>query len=231
MQSAQGVWLDRLRVATHYNQWVFSQIHPYLKGQVLEVGCGSGNFTELIAPVCPQLVAVDLNEGFVKAAIDRLKPYTHVDIFAADATVHSWSQSFDTIIMLDVLEHIADDVTLLQQLSQSLAPNGRLILKVPAIVALHNSIDQAVGHYRRYTPERLRTVLTQASFMNSTIWYFNMAGILGWWFNGAVLGRVMPPHHQIGWFDRCVPFLRVVESKVRCPFGLSLFVVATRSSL
>ncbi len=230
MQCAQDVWLDHLHAATHYNQWIFAHLQPHLKGRTLEVGCGTGNFTELIAQNCPQLVAVDLNSDYASQTKARLHNYSHVQVTAADATKMEAAEPFDTIILLDVLEHIEEDVELLQRLRSYLAPDGRLILKVPALNYLYNTLDKAVGHHRRYTPHSLREAIAKASFTDPTIQYFNAVGILGWWLNGSVLKRVTPPGKQVGLFDRCVPLFRAVESAVPCPIGLSLFATAVRSA-
>ena len=226
MQRAQDVWFDHLQLATHYNQWIFSQLQPQVRGRTLEVGCGSGNFTALIAQHCSELLAVDLDETYVQQTRSRLQAYSHVEVITADATSMEYAQPFDTIIMLDVLEHIEDDVAVLHKLSQMLAPDGTLIIKVPALEALYNSLDKAVGHHRRYTPTTLRTALSKATYTEVTLNYFNLVGMLGWWLNG-IRGRVTPPGDQIGWFDRCVPLFQAVESRLGCPIGLSLFAVAT----
>ncbi len=232
MECPQDVWLDQLQSATHYNQWIFSQIQPHLKGRTLEVGCGNGNFTALIAQQCPQLVAVDLNADYVEQTKARLQSYEHVSVLTADATQLDdaqigGAQTFDTIILLDVLEHIENDVELLQRLRRSLAPDGTLLLKVPALDYLYNSLDEAVGHHRRYTLQTLKESFTRAAFAEPTIKYFNMVGILGWWLNGAVLKRTNPPGQQVGLFDRCVPLFQAVEANLPCPVGLSLFATAS----
>lgn len=233
MPSVQRRWFDHLQAATRYNQWIFSQISPYLRGNTLEIGCGSGNFTALMAPVCPHLTAIDVNAEFVEVAIARLRHQSHVKLMVADITTmrhpQQWQQAFDTIILLDVLEHIADDVALLRQLRQWLAPQGRLILKVPALNRLYNSMDEAVGHYRRYTPASLKASLDQGLFENPQLWYFNMAGIPGWWFNGSVLRQQIPSSQQVAWFDRWVPLFQMLEAKLPCPLGLSMFAIATCS--
>lgn len=232
METPQDIWLDQLQSATHYNQWIFAQIQPHLKGRTLEVGCGNGNFTTLIAQQCPQLVAIDLNADYVEQTKARLRSSEHVSVVTADATELDSNaiigkQTFDTIILLDVLEHIENDVELLQRLRQSLSPDGTLLLKVPALDYLYNSLDKAVGHHRRYTPKTLQDSLTRAAFAAPAIKYFNMVGILGWWLNGAVLKRTNPPGQQVGLFDRCVPLFQAVEDNLLCPAGLSLFATAT----
>ena len=225
MQRAQDVWFDHLQSATRYNQWIFAQLQPYIKGRTLEVGCGCGNFTTLIAQHCSELLAIDLDEGYTRQTRSRLQAHPHVQVAAADATAMASGQSFDTIIMLDVLEHIKDDVAILRKLSQMLAPGGTLIVKVPALESLYNTLDDAVGHHRRYTPETLQTALTKAAYTQTTLNYFNLVGILGWWLNGA-RGLVTPPGNQVGWFDRCVPLFQTVENRLGCPVGLSLFAIA-----
>ncbi|MBE9061948.1 bifunctional 2-polyprenyl-6-hydroxyphenol methylase/3-demethylubiquinol 3-O-methyltransferase UbiG [cf. Phormidesmis sp. LEGE 11477] len=229
MQRAQDVWFDHLQSATHYTQWIFAQLQPYIKGRTLEVGCGSGNFTALIAQNCSELLAVDLDEAYAGQTRSRLQSdpnaSAHVKVITADATTMEFAQTFDTIIMLDVLEHIKDDTAVLAKLRQMLAPGGSLIIKVPALESLYNSLDQAVGHHRRYTPATLRTALNQAAYTQSELSYFNLVGIAGWWLNG-MKSRVTPPGEQVGWFDRCVPLFQALESRLGCPMGLSLFAVA-----
>jgi len=228
MPRAQDIWFSHLQSATHYNQWIFSHVQPHLSGRTLEVGCGNGNFSTLIAQNCSELLAVDLDDTYTQQTQARLKGYEHAQALTMDATKMDCAQAFDTIIMLDVLEHIEDDVSVLSRLREQLTPTGKLIVKVPAIEALYNSLDKAVGHHRRYSATALSNVIAQANFSPPMLQYFNMAGIFGWWLNGA-LGKVTPPGEQVGWFDKCVPLFQVVESVVPCPTGLSLFAIATKA--
>lgn len=231
MPRPQDIWFNHLESATHYNQWIFSKIQPHLKGHTLEVGCGSGNFTPLIAQHCSRLLAVDLDPYYVSQTQARMQQSNHVTVLAADATrleVHAElgdireNRGFDAIIMLDVLEHIETDVAVLRSLGQRLAPEGKLIVKVPAVERLYNSMDQAVGHCRRYSPQRLERAFVAAGFAAPELEYFNLVGIAGWWLNGK---RQTPPGEQVGWFDKGVPLFRGVEERLGCPVGLSLFAV------
>jgi ubiquinone/menaquinone biosynthesis C-methylase UbiE len=227
--SPQTFWLENLKFANQYNGWIFSQISPYLGTEVLDVGCGTGNFTELLAQQCQRVVGVDLNEEYVKVAQARLKENPGVEVLVSDATQLKWHQSFDTVVMLDVLEHIEDDVQTLNQLSACLKPGGKIVIKVPALEFLYSPLDQVIGHYRRYTKKTLVDTFEQANFVNPLVWNFNFAGIPGWWLNGRVLGRTTPPAEQIALFNKLVPLFRGIESMVKPPIGLSLLAVATKS--
>jgi SAM-dependent methyltransferase len=227
--NAQTFWLENLKLANRYNTWIFSQILPYLGREVLEVGCGNGNFTVLLAQNCPRVVAVDLNEEYVRAAKNRLKEKPGVEVIVADATQSQWEHSFDMVVMLDVLEHIDDDVKMLSQLKNCLKPGGKLVVKVPALEWLYSPMDKAIGHYRRYNKKTLSQTFRKADFSQPLIWYFNVLGILGWWLNGKVLGCTTPPAEQVGLFNKMVPFLSAVETWIKPPLGLSLFVVATKA--
>ena len=138
--------------------------------EVLEVGCGNGNFTELLTQKSPWVVAVDLNEEYVKAAKTRLKEKPGVEVLVADATQLQWEHSFDSLILLDVLEHIEDDVQMLRQLCSFLKPGGKLVIKVTALDCLYSPMDKAIGHYRRYDKKTL-IKKTFRKKVYSSIWF------------------------------------------------------------
>ena len=172
---AQTFWLENLQHSSQYNRWIFEQILPHIGHQLLEVGCGTGNFTSLLINHCQELVAVDLNPDYVAATQSRLTRHANLQVLQANALEMKWEQTFDTIIMLDVLEHIENDRQCLQQLAQYLRPGGKLVIKVPALEGLYGSLDQAIGHYRRYTRSSLAAPLSD--FEQVQLWYFNVLGI------------------------------------------------------
>lgn len=228
--AAQDFWLAQLSSAGHFNDWVFARFANHLGGDVLEIGCGSGNFTTLIAARARHVTAVDIHQPYVEAAQRRVARHPHVRVFCADATAVQWAETFDTVILLDVLEHIADDAGFLLSLRRCLKPGGRLILKVPAGRWLYSPMDKAIGHYRRYDRRTLAAVLRAAGLVPVDQSYFNLFGILGWWLNGRVLKRITPPAGQLGLFERLVPLFRLVEDALRLPLGLSLIAVGSAPS-
>lgn len=230
VQSApQTEWLARLRMADNYNRWIFNTILPHLSGRVLEIGCGTGTVSDLIAAAVDHLIAIDIDAAFVDSARVALKGRRNVTVSQADATRDLPDGIFDVVVMLDVLEHIADDLAMLRALAVRLNASGRILLKVPALPALLNSQDIAVGHFRRYDRRALETVAVDAGLAIDRIVPFNIAGILGWWWNGQ-WGKAVAPKTQINIFDRLVPMLERFERVVAPPVGLSYFAVLSKRS-
>ena len=224
----QTFWLENLKLAHRYNGWILSQILPSLGNRVLEVGCGNGNFTRLLAPYCSQLTAMDLNGEYVELARNSLKNKPQIKFIVGDVTKIQWRCEFDTVVMLDVLEHIPNDLELLISLYHSLSPEGKLIIKVPALSWLYGSLDLAIAHYRRYNHFNLTQVMTQAGFSHCQTWYFNLAGIPGWWLNSKVLQRTTPPAKQVDLFNNLVPLLKAMEDTIKPPIGLSVFAIGVK---
>jgi SAM-dependent methyltransferase len=227
--AAQDFWLEHLGLASRFNDWVFSCLEPHLGDKVLEVGCGSGNFTVLVAASGRDVTGYDIHAPYVEIARSRLLAYPRARVSCADATQMQVGDQYDTIMLLDVLEHIENDQAFLSHLRGALRPGGRLILKVPAYRWLFCKMDEAVGHYRRYDRTTLSAVLKAAGFDLVEHRPFNAPAIAGWFLNGKILGRTTPPAEQVAAFDRLVPAFRFVEQTGLLPFGVSLISVATPS--
>ena len=222
--TSQSEWLRRLGRASNYNRWIFESIVPFLGRNALEVGCGTGTFSALIAGSVEHLTAIDISQEFIDTARRRYAEVPNLTLLKADATEDLPDQKFDSIVMLDVLEHIADDAAMLTSLTSKLAPGGRIVLKVPAIPKLFNSLDAAVGHFRRYDQNTLTLAAHSAGCKVRYCRSFNIAGIPGWWWNG-VRQRDVAPGAQIGGFDKLVPLLAFGEKFLPPMAGLSLIGV------
>jgi SAM-dependent methyltransferase len=224
----QSFWLERLDRAGAYIDWVFEEARPHLGSSILEVGCGTGTYTTLFGRTGARVLAMDLEDAFVQAARSTTSAMPNVEVRQGDVTTAVWDRDFDTVVMLDVLEHLDDDRAMLQRLHHAMRPGGRILLKVPAFAWLHGSLDDAVGHRRRYDRRTLERVLEQAGFSAARTWYFNALAIPGWWLNGSVLRRPTPPAAQLELLDRLVPIFRAVDRVTRPVVGLSLFGVAQK---
>ena len=133
-------------------------------------------------------------------------------------------QRFDTIICLNVLEHVEDDRGSLVAIRAMLAPGGRLVLLVPALPAIYGTMDRELGHHRRYQRAALADLLRSTGFNVAHTEYFNLAGVPGWWLAGRVLRRPMIPAGSLKLYDVLVPLFRL-ERLLPWRVGQSLIAI------
>ena len=211
-------------------QWLFDRLRPYLGLRVLDVGAGLGTFSELIAPRCDLVVALESDPVFAIALRDRFADSHRVRVVGGRGR-HRRSPSlpgpFDSIVCLNVLEHIRDDTAALRRFHDLLAPGGRLLLLVPSHPILYGRADRELGHERRYSKRLLQRVLEQSGFTVEVARHVNPVGAAGWLVSGRLLRRTDIPSGPLRAYDRAVPLLRALD-RVELPFGLSLWVVGRR---
>jgi SAM-dependent methyltransferase len=233
--------LQALAQADQYTRWIMSSISPFLPpnnqpGAVLEIGCGIGSYSVGLLEHANQLVALDIDPDFVTATQQRLSPLVKTgqavtvavhNVFSlSDPPPPSVSGPFDTIVLLNVLEHLPDDVASLKQLRPLLGQHGRLIIWVPALPALLSPYDRLIGHYRRYTKQSLVACLTTAGLTTEHCAYHNLLGILGWWMQFCLLQRTQFAVGSVWIFNTMATWLFALEQRFSPPVGLSLLAVA-----
>lgn len=219
---------DSLRNAHRYRAAVLKEFAPWLRGRVLEVGAGIGQFTAMLIgrPGITELVAVEPNPDFCRV-LGETCPGVSVHV----GTVQTLPPGppWDAIVSINVLEHIPDDDTELKTYASILrAEQGRLCLFVPAGKEIYAPIDRDFGHYRRYGRRELREKLARAGFAIDSLHYFNAIGYLLWWLNFCVLRRRRFGVWAVRLFDRLVlPVVHAIETGIaRPPVGQSLVAIA-----
>jgi SAM-dependent methyltransferase len=223
--------LDSLEGAVNYTAWIHEMASPYLGSRLLEVGAGHGTLTVLLARDGRTVVATELSERCVGKLAERFSHCSQVTVAHADFDQAASYGTFDTALLVNVLEHIEDDGRALRELRQVLEPGGRVVLWVPAHPSLYSPFDRLVGHYRRYRLKELRTALESAGFEVEQIRYVNAVGALAWWLAARFLRRNPTSGPGVKIFDRAlVPVVRRVESVVRPPFGQSILAVGANLS-
>jgi glycosyltransferase involved in cell wall biosynthesis len=222
--------LLRLARAERYNRWMLQQLAPWLGQRVLEIGSGIGSFTQYLTGR-DLVLATELNPRYLRILKNTFERHAQVEVMPLDLTdfdpASLAARHLDTILCLNVLEHVADDRAALRRLHASLAPGGRLLLLVPAHEALYGAIDRAIDHHRRYERAGLVAKLEEAGFRVETTDFFNRLGVIGWYLNSVILRRTRVPGFQLHLQNLLVPLLRA-EALVPLPFGLSLVAVARR---
>jgi len=214
-----------------YDAWIFRELQPFLGQRVLEVGCGLGNLLRHLQER-ELAVGIDLSEESIADVQGKFKDRPNVQAHAHDITDPSVLElaehQFDTIVSLNLLEHIEDDALALQHMYNLLQPQGHLILIVPAHAWLYGSMDRSIGHYRRYTKSGLVKKLETAGFCVHKQKYLNAAGTIGWFINGRVLGQTVPPDSQLRVLNCIIPVIERAENLISPPIGISLFNTSQR---
>jgi len=205
---------------------MFERLRRWVGRRVLEIGSGIGNLSAFLLGA-ERLVLTDTREEYLKRLRQRFARHPHVAVERLYLPTEHGAlagQRFDTIICLNVLEHVGDDSASLVAIRSMLAPSGRLVLLVPALPALYGTMDRALGHHRRYKRAGLASLLAATGFRVAHIEYFNLAGVPGWWFAGRVLRRRLIPAGSLRLYDALVPLFRL-ERLLPWRVGQSLIAI------
>jgi 2-polyprenyl-3-methyl-5-hydroxy-6-metoxy-1,4-benzoquinol methylase len=225
-----------------FNNWMYNEILPGLKGDILEVGSGIGTFSEKIIRDLPlsHITLTDISLPYVKKLEERFSKSNNnntnnISTYKLDLNCKAdyekiGYERFDSIIAINVLEHVEDDIFALQQLYKMLKNEGILITLVPCHKFLYNVIDTNVGHFRRYTKKDLELKIRKTRFSIERMFYFNMLGIIGWYVNGNLAKNPKINSNACKLFDRIVPLLKNVEEKTGKKIGLSIICYLKKHS-
>ena len=220
---------DRMTRAENYFSWQARLVRKHLGRRVLEVGCGTGNFTRLLLDR-ELVIAVDIEPRCIERLRERHGDRRNVVSLVASPGIPEFRDLAkfrpDCCVCLNVLEHIEDDRAALEAIAAVLIPGGRIVLILPAFQSLYGPIDRKLGHHRRYTRRAIRGLAEAVGLQVREAHYANLPGFFGWWTNAHVLRRDAQSERQIEVFDRyVVPLASAVESVARPPFGQSLVAV------
>jgi len=214
-----GEILERLNRAPRFTRWMADVVRPFVGDQVLEVGAGTGNMSVHLMPRSSYW-ATDVNPFYLDylTTLRATRPYMNVArTNAMERDTFPGGQSFDTVVCLNVIEHVQDDVQALQNLWEVLNEGGRAIILVPYGPGLYGSLDEVLGHFRRYTQEQLVGVAEQAGFRVEQVLKFNRPGVPAWWLNGRVLHRRTFGLGQIRVLNLLTPLFRLVDPWLPLP--------------
>lgn len=209
----------------NYLRWIADLVQPHLGRSVLELGAGIGSITELWADG-HVVLATDLSTDCVLALRARFAASPNVSVAQTDLReLTDAGERYDSIVMINVLEHIEDDAGVLAALPALLAPGGRIVIYVPALNALYGRWDRKVGHYRRYSKWRLHEVADLAGLDLVELRYVNALAIAAWIaFSRTDVERTQSASLSI-WDRTGVPISRALEQRIRVPLGLNLLAV------
>lgn len=228
--------LHRMASVDRYNRWIYDEIVPFAGRRLLEVGCGIGNMTDFFLNL-EEVVGLDLLPSSVHNVKVKYAQHPNVHIYQGDITTRETvdklvTHGFDTIVCLNVLEHIEKDQLALRHMYDLLVPGGRLLLFVPAGQYMYGSLDVALGHFCRYEKRGLDAKVREAGFDIVKSTYMNLAGIPGWWLNSRVLQREILPTGQLQLFNALAPlfiaFERILRKWWDAPIGQSVLCIGKK---
>ena len=217
-----------------YMRWQLEQFEPFLGERLLEVGCGVGS---ILAQLRPRefVMGVDVEEDLIAYARQRFMASQRHDFASLDISSHSSesrsmlkSRRFDTVVCINVLEHVQDDVAAVAAMADVVQPGGAVAILVPAHPTLFGQYDEMEGHFRRYSRSGLSRLIAGSGLDVVRLHRFNMLGAAGWWFQYRLLRKRIHGQGHFKTLQAMLPVLKAVEARIKPPFGLSLIAVAKK---
>jgi SAM-dependent methyltransferase len=231
-ESYVGGELELFAKATNWKSYFASIIRPFIKGRVLEVGAGlGGNIPYLWTSAVTEWTSLepdpDLAAHIRQANASGTLPRGCQIITGTLADIDAGSQ-YDTILYIDVLEHIGDDAAELANAAAHLVPRGHLVVLAPAHQFLFSAFDGAIGHYRRYCAKSL-SALAPPTCTLQLCRMLDAAGFFASLANALLLRRSAPSPRQIQtWNELLVPVSRVLDRGTGYRFGKTVVMVWRR---
>lgn len=223
--------LENIDAIGWYNQWIINRFVQYLKGDILEVGCGVGSFTKLLSGF-GTLWAIDIDMEYLRKTKKEAPKKVKVGFGDIEkGKLFFKYKTFDTIVCLNVLEHIKDDNKALNILNKLLKPGGVLILLVPTHQFLYNEIDRLAGHFRRYEKNMLSKKLYYSNFEIKSLKRLNFIGGLGWFLSGNIFKSTNMDRSKVRIFQYLAPPFIFLENFLEPPLGTSLLAIAKKTAV
>ena len=224
--------IDALESLDNYRNWMLEEFGPYLSGEVVEIGAGSGSLSEKLLPYSTTLDLVEPSSELIGRLQNRVAAHENISIFNQPA--EEWLQqvkteSKDSIVMVNVLEHIQDDLASLKQMWRALHADGSLLLYVPALNFLFSKLDEEHGHFRRYSKSGLKSKVAAAGFKIVKARYVDLLGILPWRVFNKWLKKTEFNPAMVQLYDRFGnPTTKMVEKFSGAPIGKNILLVAKK---
>ena len=224
--------LGRLNRAPRFTQWMADVIRPFIGERVLEIGAGTGNLTLQLIPR-KLYYASDINPHYLTYLKNLIPDHPYLRVGYTDGEKHDsypLDEKFDTVICLNVVEHLENDFGALRNIRDALEENGRAIVLVPCGPGLYGTLDKVLGHYRRYSKAQFTELAARAGFHLEALLSFNRFGSPAWWLNGRLLRRKTFGLWQIKMLNFMTPLVRVIDKCLPLP-PLSIIAVLRKPPL
>ncbi|MYA32773.1 MAG: class I SAM-dependent methyltransferase [Gemmatimonadales bacterium] len=228
----QGRDLEAMSSAVRYHRDILRMFSPYLGDRILEVGAGSGNISRLILERQPShLYALEPSDSMYALLRERVRGSLNATVhhsLLSDFLKAENTAGMDSVVSINVLEHVQDDVAELARMRAALRPGGYLCLWVPALPALTSRFDRSLGHFRRYRRRDVLQKLERTGFVPVRLAYRDIVGMLAWFVVCRVLRQELSPG-KVSMYDRFVmPVTGACGRRLNPPLGKNLMAIARR---
>jgi glycosyltransferase involved in cell wall biosynthesis len=225
------VALDALEQAPRFNRWMYSTIHKHLGTRIAELGSGRGNLSKLLKEGANVLVTDNRDEYLAElnARWGHLPNMRVARLDLLNANDYAILKEFktDTVVCLNVLEHIEDDLGVLRHLQEQLSAGCKLVFLVPFNPRLYSRFDREIGHFRRYSKAELEEKMRTAGLRVECQFYFNKIGVIAWWLSNKLFGQSRITSWQLRIYNFFTPLFRMLDYCLPIS-GLSTIVVARK---
>lgn len=225
-----GGELELFAEARNWKRYWSSLLRPFVRGRVLDAGCGTGaNADFLWNNHVTRYTFLEPDGRLLAQVPERARASDAQSAERVQGTTSDLSgKQFDTILYIDVIEHIEDSRAELRRAHDLLAPGGHLLVLVPAFQFLYNAFDKAIGHHRRYDKRLLKEELPSGMELLK-LRYLDSMGLLLSLGNTWLLKQAEPTARQIRFWDRrIVPVSRISDKILLHAFGRSLLSISRK---
>ena len=226
-RSHHTLGLEVMTEAVRYRRYLLDLIEPQCGRTILEVGSGLGDLAADLRGY-DRLIVTDVDPVCLRDLLRRFENRPRIQVQSLDLRgANPEIPPVETVIAVNVLEHIVDDAGALRRMAEIVVPGGNIVLFVPGYPSLYGPHDRAAGHVRRYVPETLDAVVTEAGLTVEILRPVNFLGGIAWWLAVRLGGCSSPRRSLVRLYDRLlVPVVCLLEQRWRPPFGQSVFCVA-----
>lgn len=225
---------------SRYSLWMYHTYEKYVGKKVLDVGAGMGRMVAFYIDKCEEVVATDIFQSQVDYMNERFKGYSNFSAIVCDImkdNMGQYKEKFDTIICINVLEHLEDDLLAVQKMKEMLMDRGKIILFVSALQKLYCQMDSNVNHYRRYDKGELKKIADECDLTVEYNKYFNALGIIPYYIRGkkkfksgeSFSTSLNENNSKI--YNLASKILEPIERKISIPFGLSEIIVLEKKGI
>lgn len=223
--------LDSLSTIKNYYSWILQEFQPFIGNRILEVGAGIGTFTSYILGVegVEKVFLLEPSGELMEHLKDTFRDNKKIEFISSQAEdIHPENirdMNIDTVVFVNVLEHIENDADVLKKFSAGLKPGARILTFSPAFNLLYAHIDATAGHHRRYTKQEIRQKLESAGLKVIHLRYFNLLGFFTWFLFARLLKTNDFSKRGLKLYDSIIPFLQKLERLAPPPLGQSVVAI------